>query len=273
MLKLRVITALVLLPVVLGAMYFLERQAFAVVAAVFFLAGGWEWSGMMRAPGKVVRFIWVAGLAGLLLAAETTRPDWLLTLLPAWWLLALVLVIGYPRLAGFWFRLPVLALAGYLLLVPSWAAVVHLQDAGALGLDGFWALLFVLLWVWAADTGAYFAGRAFGRHKLAPSVSPGKTIEGLVGGAALALLVAALVAWKGPVSADIAPLLLVALVTVIASVLGDLFESMIKRQSGIKDSGTILPGHGGMLDRIDSVTAALPVAVAMLSVTGLPGGV
>ena len=184
-----------------------------------------------------------------------------------------MLVIGYPRLAGFWYRLPVLALAGYLLLVPSWAAVVHLQDAGALGLDGFWALLFVLLWVWAADTGAYFAGRAFGRHKLAPSVSPGKTIEGLVGGAALALLVAALVAWKGPVSADIAPLLLVALVTVIASVLGDLFESMIKRQSGIKDSGTILPGHGGMLDRIDSVTAALPVAVAMLSLTGLPGGV
>ncbi|MDF1821423.1 MAG: phosphatidate cytidylyltransferase [Alcanivoracaceae bacterium] len=272
MLKLRVITALVLLPIVLGAMFFLERQAFAGVAALFFLAGGWEWSGMMRAPGKAVRVIWLASLAGLLLAAETLRPAWLLTLLPAWWLLALVLVVAYPRLAGGWFRLPVLAVLGYLLLVPSWAAVVHLQDQGALGLDGFWALLFVLLWVWAADTGAYFAGRAFGRHKLAPSVSPGKTLEGLVGGAALALLVAGLVAWQGPVTAAIAPLLLVALVTVVASVLGDLFESMIKRQVGIKDSGTLLPGHGGMLDRIDSVTAALPVAVAMLSLTGLPGG-
>ena len=272
MLKLRVITALVLLPIVLGAMFGLERLPFALVAGAFFLAGGWEWSAMMKAPGLALRLLWCAGLLVLMAAAETWRPDWLLTLLPAWWLLALVMVARYPAAASAWYRAPWLWLLGYLLLVPSWAAVVQLQDTGALGLAGPWALLFVLVWVWAADTGAYFAGRAFGRHKLAPSVSPGKTIEGLVGGLLLALAVALLVAWWAPVAGHRGALLLVAAVTVLASVLGDLFESMVKRQAGIKDSGRMLPGHGGMLDRIDSVTAALPVALMALSVTGLPGG-
>lgn len=272
MLKLRIITALVLLPIVLGAVFFLDRLPFALVAGAFFVAGGWEWSAMMRKPALPLRLIWLAGLLGLMAAAEYWQPRWVLTLLPLWWLLALVLVRGFPANQGLWYRTPLLAVIGYLLLVPSWAAVVQLQQAGALGLAGPWALLFVLVWVWAADTGAYFAGRAFGRHKLAPDVSPGKTIEGLVGGLLLALAVAAAVAVLVPARGDLWAVLLVALITVLASVLGDLFESMVKRQAGIKDSGTILPGHGGMLDRIDSVTAALPVALAMLSLLNLPGG-
>jgi len=131
-----------------------------------------------------------------------------------------------------------------------------------------------LLWVWAADTGAYFAGRRFGKHKLAPSVSPGKTIEGLVGGMLLSLAVVVAVHQLAPIAIDATLILLlpVALVTVLASVLGDLFESMVKRFRGVKDSGNLLPGHGGMLDRVDSVTAALPVAVALLSWAQLPGG-
>lgn len=161
---------------------------------------------------------------------------------------------------------------GWLVLVPSWMAVVELQDHGALGLAGPWALLFILVWAWAADTGAYFAGRALGRHKLAPRVSPGKTVEGLVGGVLLALLVVAAVFYTGWLEARLPALMVAALLTVLASVLGDLFESMIKRERGIKDSGTVLPGHGGMLDRIDSVTAALPVALAGLSWFDLPGG-
>jgi len=272
MLKLRIITALVLLPIVLGAVFFTERALFVWIAGFFFVAAGWEWSSMMRRAAMPVRLVWLAVLMACMAAAEVYRPAWLLTWLPFWWLLALLAVLVYPRATVLWHNLPAQALIGLVLLVPSWQAVVQVQQQGAVGLAGPWALLFILVWVWAADTGAYFAGRAFGRHKLAPSVSPGKTIEGLLGGAALALLVVTLVAWQGPVSGDRIALLLVALVTVLASVLGDLFESMIKRQAGVKDSGTMLPGHGGMLDRIDSVTAALPVALAGFTLTGLPGG-
>mgnify|MGYP005748850757 CR=1 FL=1 len=272
MLKLRVITALVLLPVVLGALFLLERPHFAWVAGAFFVAAGWEWSAMMGRTTPARRLLWLVGLGGLMAAAEWYRPVWLLTWLPGVWLLALLAVLTYPASARLWRGPWRLALAGYVLLVPSWAALVQVQSAGAVGLAGPWALLFILLWVWAADTGAYFAGRAFGRHKLAPKVSPGKTIEGLAGGVALALAVVALVAWQAPVRAETGLLLLVALVTVLASALGDLFESMVKREAGVKDSGTLLPGHGGMLDRIDSITAALPVAVMALSLAGLPGG-
>ncbi|MBM7334753.1 MAG: phosphatidate cytidylyltransferase [Alcanivorax sp.] len=272
MLKLRVITALVLLPVVLGAVFGLERLPFAVVAGAFFLVGGWEWAGMIGRLSVPGRLLWCLSLAALMVAAELFRPAWLFTLLPLWWLLALVAVLGYPRNARYWFRPAVMVPVGWLVLVPSWMAVVELQDHGALGLAGPWALLFILVWVWAADTGAYFAGRALGRHKLAPRVSPGKTVEGLVGGVLLALLVVAAVFYTGWLEARLPALMVAALLTVLASVLGDLFESMIKRERGIKDSGTVLPGHGGMLDRIDSVTAALPVALAGLSWFDLPGG-
>ncbi|MDF1630122.1 MAG: phosphatidate cytidylyltransferase [Alcanivoracaceae bacterium] len=272
MLKLRIITALVLLPIVLGALFLLERQAFALAAGAFFLAAGWEWSAMAGRPPMLIRVLWLLLLAALMAAAEWFRPVWLLTWVPLVWVGALALVLSYPASARLWRRPWQLMLLGFVLLVPSWAALVQVQSHGALGLDGAWALLFILLWVWAADTGAYFAGRAFGRHKLAARVSPGKTIEGLLGGIALALAVVALVAWQAPVRGDRALLMLVALLTVLASALGDLFESMIKREAGVKDSGTMLPGHGGMLDRIDSVTAAVPVALMALSHTGLPGG-
>ncbi|HCE40995.1 MAG: phosphatidate cytidylyltransferase [Alcanivorax sp.] len=272
MLKLRVITALVLLPVVLGAVFGLGRTPFALVAGAFFLVGGWEWSAMIGRWSLALRLLWCVLLAALMVAAESLRPAWVLTVLPLWWLLALVAVLGYPGNARYWFRPALMAPVGWLLLVPSWMAVVELQDHGALGLAGPWALLFILVWVWAADTGAYFAGRALGRHKLAPLVSPGKTVEGLIGGALLALAVVAAVFYTGWLDASLPALMVVALLTVLASVLGDLFESMVKRERGIKDSGTVLPGHGGMLDRIDSVTAALPVAMAGLTWFALPGG-
>lgn len=274
MLKLRVLTALVLLPIVLGAVFGLERELFALVAGLFFLAGGWEWSAMVERFGVAARVLWCVSLALLMALAEWFQPAWLLNALPLWWLLALLAVIGYPRHAGLWFRPALLVPTGWLLLVPAWMATVQLQDHGALGLSGPWALLFVLVWVWAADTGAYFSGRAFGRHKLAPSVSPGKTVEGLAGGVVLALLIVAAVFAGGWLSPEVVlpSLMIVAMLTVLASVLGDLFESMVKRQRGIKDSGTVLPGHGGMLDRIDSVTAALPVLIAGLNWFGLPGG-
>lgn len=272
MLKQRVITALVLLPIVLGAVFGLDRLPFAIVAGLFFAVAGWEWSALMGKVGLAFRLLWTVVLVLAMAAAEFWQPAWLLNAMPVWWLLALVLVVGYPGNAGFWYRPWLMAPVGLLLLVPSWGAVVQLQAAGALGLAGPYALLFILLWVWAADTGAYFAGRAMGKHKLAPLVSPGKTIEGLIGGVVLALLVVAGVFAAGLLEANLFPLMAVALMTVLASALGDLFESMVKRQRGFKDSGTILPGHGGMLDRIDSVTAAMPIALAGFNWFGLPGG-
>lgn len=272
MLKLRIITALVLLPIVLGALFLLERQGFALIAGVFFLAAGWEWSAMAGRPPLLVRVMWLLLLAALMVAAEYWRPVWLLTWLPLIWLGALALVLSYPSSARLWRKPWQLLVIGLFLLVPPWAAMVQVQAEGALGLSGAWALLFILLWVWAADTGAYFAGRAFGKNKLAPKVSPGKTREGLLGGVVLALVMVALVSWLVPLTGDPVLLLCVALVTVLASALGDLFESMVKREAGVKDSGTMLPGHGGMLDRIDSITAALPVALMALSQLGMFGG-
>lgn len=272
MLKLRIITALVLLPIVLGGLFLLERQNFSLLAGAFFLAAGWEWTAMAGRPPMLARVLWLLVLAALMVAVEHWQPVWLLTWLPLVWLGALALVLSYPSSARLWRKSWQLSLIGFLLLLLPWAAMVQIQAKGALGLPGAWALLFILLWVWAADTGAYFAGRAFGKNKLAAKVSPGKTSEGLLGGVVLALILVALVAWLAPLSGDPVLLLGVALVTVLASALGDLFESMVKREAGVKDSGTMLPGHGGMLDRLDSVTAALPVALMMLTQLGLPGG-
>ena len=148
---------------------------------------------------------------------------------------------------------------GLVLLVPSWQGLVYLQ-----GLEnGPWWVLYAMSLVWAADTGAYFAGRSFGKRKLAPAVSPGKTLEGLYGGIAATSLLALAVAAFSPAAQKmgVVGFLLVSVMAVLASVLGDLFESMAKRHRGIKDSSQLLPGHGGVLDRIDSITAAVPVFV------------
>ncbi len=164
-------------------------------------------------------------------------------------------VISYPRSSALW-RESALArtIAGLLVLVPAWAALVVLHSRFD---HGYFVLLAFI--IWGADTGAYFAGRAFGKRKLAPNVSPGKSWEGVIGGLLVALL-AALVAtyWLTPLGGYPAFFLLV-LLTVFISVLGDLSESLFKRVMKLKDSGGILPGHGGVLDRIDSLTAAGPL--------------
>lgn len=268
----RILTALVLLPIVVGAVFFLERNFFACFAGLFFLVAGWEWSRLIK-TSLALRAGWLAVLLVLMAWVETGRHYAVLWPAAVFWLLAVVAVLSYPRSAKAWFNTPVMMLAGWLVLVPSFLAVVKIQAEGVLGLAGPWALLFILAWVWAADTGAYFAGRAFGKHKLAPAVSPGKTWQGLVGGVLLALLVIALVTQAGVLSFDSEiKLALVAIFTILASVFGDLVESMVKREAGVKDSGNILPGHGGMLDRIDSVTSALPVALVGFALFGLPGG-
>jgi len=152
---------------------------------------------------------------------------------------------------------PILStLSGLLILFSTWVALVALHRSGAAG-PGYVLLLLAL--VWAADTGAYFAGKRWGRRKLAPTISPGKTLEGVGGGFALAMVVV-IAGWFALSSngSSFAPFLAIGVATIAFSVLGDLYESMLKRQRSLKDSGTLLPGHGGMLDRIDSLTAASP---------------
>jgi phosphatidate cytidylyltransferase len=175
----------------------------------------------------------------------------------AWWVFALVWVAIAPARVN---RVTA-AGAGLLVLVPAWLALARLHAAGPQ-----W-LLFLILLVVAADVGAYFAGRRFGNNKLAPRVSPGKTWEGVLGGFVAAALLAAVGVWWFKVDAP--RFLALCIVVVVASIIGDLTESLFKRHAGLKDSGRLLPGHGGLLDRVDSVTAAAPVFLIGLERLGL----
>lgn len=264
MLKERVITALILLPLVLWCVFGGVAMAFPIFAAAIILAAAWEWTAMMRLTSLLPRLAFVALVAAMLwhvkaqaLTADASGIKALGPLMAGtsvFWLAALVWVRRYPADAQRWDR-PFLMLAvGLLLLVPTWAGLVQLHGQSP------WWLMYVLLLVWGADTGAYFSGRRFGKVKLAPAVSPAKTREGLYGGLLTTTLIMLTVAFYLHLTGMQFLLFAVAsAITVLASVLGDLFESMVKRRAGIKDSGKIFPGHGGALDRIDSITAAAPV--------------
>lgn len=256
----RIITAVVLVPLVIWCIFFApDASAFRAFAAAVVTVAAWEWTAMMGWKSRAPR----AAYAGLVLALlfllilvplPAGLPAWLYGSALLFWMLAHRLVRAYPADTAVWASGPVLFVIGLLLLVPAWLGLTSLHGKGA------WWLLYLLLLVWGADTGAYFAGRAFGRRKLAPAVSPGKTLEGFFGGLALTMALALGVAlWQGFAGQRLLAFLALSLITVLASVLGDLFESMVKRRAGLKDSGTIFPGHGGALDRIDSLTAAAPV--------------
>ncbi|RDI41802.1 phosphatidate cytidylyltransferase [Aquicella lusitana] len=257
MLKKRILTALVLIPITLLLLFFLPPGAFCFLTAVITLAAAWEWSHLIQIktfPGQVFYFF----LIGLLLLVALLIPAPAIFLLAfTWWLLAVLLIYFYPRGRERWGHSRFLrGLMGCFVLVPCWAAInfIRIQQ------DGIYILLFLFVLIWGADSSAYFAGKQWGKHKLAPLVSPGKTIEGLIGAIIFTLLVAGAALW---LTATPQYLWLwsvaLSLLTVLFSVVGDLFESMLKRLADLKDSGTFLPGHGGLLDRIDSLTAAAPV--------------
>ena len=181
-----------------------------------------------------------------------------------WWLFALGLVILYPKMSRTWGKGVVLrGIMGFLVLVPCWLAVNFIRNVE----NGPYILLFLLILIWGADSAAYFAGRLWGRRQLAPAVSPKKTWQGLGGALVSAIVITALILWliHTPLSQWI-KIMSVSLVTVLFSVLGDLFESMLKRKAGLKDSSHLLPGHGGILDRIDSLTAAAPIFLLGLEI-------
>ncbi|HDL8261247.1 TPA: phosphatidate cytidylyltransferase [Yersinia enterocolitica] len=278
MLKYRLITALILIPVVIGALFLLPPVGFAIVTLVVCMLAAWEWGQLAGFASRSQR-IWLAILCGFLLISmllslpayqhsahlpQVSVPLWLSM---GWWIAALLLVLTYPRYAAVWRNSHLLRIIfGILTIVPFFWGMVALRQYGYEQDHniGAWWLLYVMLLVWGADSGAYMFGKLFGKHKLAPKVSPGKTWEGLIGG----LLTSALISWLfgryAPL--DIIPeiLLICSVAAALASVLGDLTESMFKREAGIKDSGHLIPGHGGILDRIDSLTAAVPVFACLM---------
>jgi phosphatidate cytidylyltransferase len=268
MLKTRVLTAVVVLALFLAALFLLPEKGWIACCALILAAAAWEWGGLavLAMPGRCIYAALIVALFLIPAVTGVPRP----MLMPVWTYFAAA--IFWIFLAPFWIwlgpragsRSLVLA-AGVVALVPAFAALADLRAARPEMLLG------VLAAIWISDSAAYLIGRRFGRHKLAPSISPGKSWEGV----AAALIAVALYAfgwayWGGPASmpawadgkaAGIVTMVLVLLGFAVAGMIGDLFESLIKRHAGVKDSGTLLPGHGGILDRIDAPVAVLPLAV------------
>lgn len=272
MLVQRLLTALVLLPLVLAAIWFAPLPWLYALFAVIGLLAADEWTRLMGLQrDSAARWGYLLLSAAVMAVIWPFRDcvwAWLAAASILWWLLVLVLICGYPD--NFKKRRPgplLLGVAGQLLWPPAILALLMLraQDNGAE------KLIYAMALVWAADTGAYLAGHAFGKHKLAPSVSPGKTREGALGG----LLLCLLWAFSGGEFAfaldfrALGVLALLSVVAAIASIVGDLGMSMFKRLSGVKDSGSLLPGHGGILDRVDSLFAAMPLLIFGLYWAGL----
>lgn len=268
MTRTRVAAALVMTPVAIAAILLLPTPWMMVAAAAVFLAGLWEWFDLAEVEDSLQKWVLLIANLGLMVAivwASRSRDGGTLALYQVaalvgvvWWAVALLWLGRYEFGSNHqsWARALKLA-AGTLAVVPAWCALTWLHAESA---NGHRWLLTSLASIWAADTGAYFAGRHLGRHKLAPRISPNKTIEGMVGGVVVGTLVAlGFATFAGATPADLPKVALVAAAAILVSVIGDLFESLLKRHAGKKDSGTLIPGHGGMLDRIDAVLAALPV--------------
>lgn len=258
MLRTRVITATILTALLLLGLFLLPPRGIEITFGLVFTVAAWEWAGFGALRSSAARGLYALCMALLMLAGwHLTAGNWpLLWVLGGacvWWLLALL----WLALAPMAHRPQLALLCGVPVLVPAFLALAHLQASEGAFASGPAIVLWLIGMVCAADIGAYFVGRRFGRTKLSPRVSPGKTWEGAVGGA----IAVALVAWCGALYFHLPLLHAVGFGCLLSvfSVIGDLTESMFKRAAGLKDSGALLPGHGGLLDRIDSVTAAAPL--------------
>lgn len=262
MLKKRVLTAAVALSVLAVVMFVVPAIVARIVISLLMLGAAWEWSGFIFSQEYKRRFVYVLFIAALMAVIFSELPDavvvdLVLKVALGWWSAALAWIFFYPTPIA----KPITWVCGALVIVPAWLALDLLY------LKRPELLLFALLIVWIADIGAYFVGKGFGKVKLAPQISPGKTWEGVLGGLSAVMILAAM--GSKAFEIDIAVLLPFCLAVAMVSIVGDLTVSMFKRSAGVKDSGRLFPGHGGVLDRVDSVAAAAPLFVVALSWTGL----
>ena len=264
MLKQRVTTAIILLVLFLSALFFLPTPGWILLVIVMVMQGTSEWARLAKLSGNAANGYWWLTLA-VMVGIALFDNNHTLPHLPVYAVSVLLWLVVVPAwlLIGWQVRQPLLmALTGWALLIPTALAMMDLRAANP------WWLLGVMGLVWVADIAAYFTGRKFGRTKLAPSISPGKTREGVIGAMLGAAVYVPLVIWFGGMDVGtyrmLPGLTLMAWVWVVLAVLGDLFESAIKRQAGVKDSGALLPGHGGLLDRIDALTSTLPLAAIVV---------
>lgn len=255
----RILTALVLIPIFVLLLFFLSPMAFFVLTGIIIVYAAWEWALLMGVKKIKYRLIYPAIIFLLLIySVNHFYMPGVLAVTFAWWLLALLLICFYPRLSSIWGKSIIIrGFMGVMVLIPSWMAINFIRNIYDIGI---YVLLFLFVLIWGADSGAYFVGKWCGKTKLAPHVSPGKTWQGLWGAFVVGLVITITVLYfiKVPYK-NWLPACVIATITVLFSVVGDLFESMLKRNEGLKDSGQLLPGHGGILDRIDSLTAAAPV--------------
>lgn len=264
MLKQRLITAAVLVPLMVLCVLKAPSEIVALVFAVIVIAGGWEWGALLKlTQGARIAFLFALTLAIALcyfwLLQQSVYVWMVLAFACLLWLVLIISIVAIQRSGLIRAELPSIQyfFLGLFLLVFAWLAALSLHGIPEFGPA---LLLYVFGLVWLADAGAYFAGRQWGKDKLASTISPGKTWQGLYGALAVTLFYALVVAWYFDfIAATYTAFVVLSLVVVVFSVFGDLFESLIKRRAGVKDSGRLLPGHGGVLDRIDSLLAALPV--------------
>jgi phosphatidate cytidylyltransferase len=264
----RTLSTFILGPLLLWAIVLLQGEAFSLLLALLLVPAAWEWGRLAGQTQMWPRAEYALLLVALFYLSRYIPLQWLLWIAVAWWVGALYWLREYPEQHGWLFGRTFSPIVGIVILIPSWRALelIHQQEQGV-GL-----LFFLLLLIWGADIGAYLVGVRFGKRKLAPKVSPGKSMEGVAGGmvASMLVAVAAYLFAELPEGAEVTlPMLLLSVVIIVVfSVVGDLVESAYKRQAGIKDSGNLIPGHGGILDRVDSLTAAAPLYLALLMLLG-----
>lgn len=253
MFKQRLITALILVPLVLLALYFADYRVLACMVVIFVLLAGWEWLRLMPVSHRFYQSLYFLLLLVMMWLSLLWFECWLWVGFGVWALILLA-VVTFPASEPYWGFPFLIGLAGLWLLpllAASMSMLYQLHQGQSL-------MVYVLCLVWAADIGAYLSGKSLGRHKLMPQVSPGKTIEGCTGGLLAACLVA-LVAYVYFKPRSVSVWFVLALGTAAISILGDLFISILKRRRGLKDTGHLFPGHGGILDRIDSLMPAVPL--------------